>query len=107
MERSSPISNNKAMVLDDLKNERDKIISLVAKYDGHNVRVFGSLARGETETNSDIDLLIEFEPKHSLLDQADLIRDLEEALDSHVDVVEPQALHWFIKDRVLEEAVPL
>lgn len=95
------------MDLDDLKKERDKVISLVTKYGGHNVRVFGSLAQGEAISSSDIDLLVEFEPRHSLLDQVDLIRDLEEALDSHVDVVEPQALHWFIKERVLKEAVPL
>jgi hypothetical protein len=65
------------------------------------------VVRGDEDPDSDIDLLVEFEQGRSLLDQADLIGDLEELLRREVDVVEPEALQWFIRDRVLSEAVPL
>jgi uncharacterized protein len=95
------------MVLADLKKRRNEIISLAARHGACNIRVFGSVARGNSTPSSDIDLLVDFEPKRSLLDQADLIRDLETALLCHVDIVEPQGLHWFIKDQILSEATPL
>jgi uncharacterized protein len=71
------------------------------------VRVFGSAARGEAEPDSDIDFLVDFEPGRSLLDLSRLWQDLEELLGRQVDVVEPGGLHWYIRDRVLQEAVPL
>lgn len=95
------------MELADLIKRRDEILSLAAKHGAHNIRVFGSLARGEAKPGSDIDLLVDFEPMCSLLDQAELVQNLEAALLCPVDIVEPQALHWFIRDQILSEATPL
>ena len=54
-----------------------------------------------------MDFLIEFEEGRSVLDLAGLWQDLEELLGCKVDVAEPEGLHWYIRDRVLKEAVPL
>lgn len=80
---------------------------IAAKHGAHNVRVFGSVARGEAGENSDIDLLVELEEGRSLLDQAGLVLDLEELLGRKVDVVTEQGLYWLLRRRILKEARPL
>ena len=71
------------------------------------VILYGSEARGKAAPDSDIDLLVEMESGRSLLDLIGLIQDLEGLLGRKVDVVEEEGLHWFIRDRVLSEAIPL
>ncbi len=71
---------------------RDEILRLAAHNKAYDVRVFGSIARGEDTPESDIDLLVSFELGASLLDQAGLIADLEDLLGRHVDVVSDRAL---------------
>jgi predicted nucleotidyltransferase len=71
------------------------------------VRVFGSVARGEADEQSDIDLLVEFEPNRSLLDHAGLWVELQELLGVKVDVVSERGLKPRIRQRVLQEAIPL
>ena len=71
------------------------------------MRVFGSVARGEAGPDSDLDLLVEFDANRSLLDHVALVQDLEELLGTKVHVTTKEALHWYIRDRVLEQAVPL
>ena len=90
-----------------IREKRGEILRIAAKYGAHNIRVFGSLARGEANETSDVDLLVEFEPGRSLLDHSGLKIDLEELLGCKVDVVEPDALHWVIRDDVLNQAIPL
>jgi predicted nucleotidyltransferase len=90
-----------------LKGQRERILQIAAKHGAHNIRVFGSVARGEATAQSDLDLLVEFAPGRSLLDHSGLKMDLEEALGRKVDVVTPNAIHWYIKERILAEAVPL
>jgi predicted nucleotidyltransferase len=87
--------------------KRDQILEIAARHGARNVRVFGSAARGETSPDSDVDLLVEVGPTHSRWFPAGLILDLEELLGREVDVVTEDALHWYIRDRVLEEAIPL
>jgi predicted nucleotidyltransferase len=82
-------------------------LRIAAKHGAHNVRVFGSVARGEAGENSDIDLLVELEEGRSLLDQAGLVLDLEELLGRKVDVVTEQGLYWLLRRRILKEARPL
>lgn len=90
-----------------LESKRREVLDIAAKHGARNVRVFGSVARGETTDASDVDLLVEMEPGRSLLDHTALWQELEDLLDCKVDVVSEKALHWYVRDRVLEEAVPL
>lgn len=87
--------------------KREQILQIAARHGAYNVRVFGSTARGKTDPESDIDLLVDVRPTHSRWFPAGLILDLEELLGREVDVVTEDALHWYIRDRILEEAVPL
>ncbi|MGA7876525.1 MAG: nucleotidyltransferase family protein [Desulfoferrobacter sp.] len=87
--------------------KREKILALTARYGVTNVSIFGSVARGEEKADSDVDLLIEMEEGRSLLDLSHLLQDMEELLGCKVHIVEPEAIHWAIRDRILEEAVPL
>jgi predicted nucleotidyltransferase len=71
------------------------------------VRVFGSVARGEAGPESDVDFLVRLEPGTTLLDHAALVRELESLLDRKVEVISERALRVRIRDRVLQEAVPI
>ena len=95
------------MQSDELQQKRDDILRLAAQHGARNVRVFGSVARGEAGPKSDVDFLVNFEPGCSLYDIGDLIMDLQDLLGRKVDIVEPEGLHWFIRDRILKEAVSL
>ena len=92
---------------DVLQTKREDILRIAALHGARNVRVFGSAGQGDEGPSSDVDFLIEFEEGRSLLDLAGLRQDLEELLACKVDVAEPEGLHWYIRDRVLKEAVPL
>ena len=90
-----------------LGKNREKILDLAAKHGAHNVRVFGSAARGKMGPNSDIDLLVDLEPDRSLFDLGALLMDLQDLLGCKVDVVTAASLHWYIRDQILAEAQPL
>ena len=90
-----------------LKSKRQEILAIAAKHGAHNLRIFGSVARGEDGPESDLDILVEMEPGRSLMDHVALTQDLEDLLQRKVDVISERALHWYIRDRVLAEAVPL
>ncbi len=96
------------MRLDELlKEKRDEILRSAAKYGARNIRVFGSLARGEADEKSDIDFLVEMEPGKSLLDLGGLQYELESLLRCRVDVVTERGLKRRIRELVLREAVPI
>ena len=90
-----------------LQSNREEILRIAARYGAYNVRIFGSVARGEADEQSDIDLLVSMEPGRSLLDLCGLLIDLEELLDCKVDVVTEKGLRDRIRARVLKEAVAL
>lgn len=94
-------------LLELLQNKRDDILRIAAKHGAYNVRVFGSVARGEAGPDSDIDLLIERGPITTSWFPAGLVLELEEVLGQRVDVVTEKALNRHLRDRVLREAVPL
>lgn len=86
---------------------REQILSLAARHGARNVRVFGSLARGEGGESSDLDLLVTLGAGRSLLDLVGLKQDLEDLVRRPVDVVTEQALSPYLREQVLSEAIPL
>ncbi len=90
-----------------LRSRREQILEIARKHGVSDLRVFGSLARGEANEQSDVDFLVEVGPDHSPWFPAGLVADLEDLLGVPVDVVTQDGLHWFIKERVLQEARPL
>ena len=90
-----------------VREKREEILKVAARRGAKNVRLFGSLARGEECADSDVDLLVDMEEGRSLLDLSNLLQDMEELLSCRVHVVEPEGLHWAIRERIIKEAVPL
>lgn len=90
-----------------LIKKRDEILSIAAKHGAYNVKLFGSIVRGESTDMSDIDFLVDFEEGRSLFDLIAFKQDLEDMLGRKVDVVTNEALHWYIREQVMNEAVPL
>ena len=91
-----------------LLEKREEILNIAAKHGAHNVRIFGSVVRGEDNENSDIDFLIDYDlEKTTSWFPMGLILDLEDLLQRKVDVATDDSLHYFIRDKVLEEAVNL
>lgn len=86
---------------------REEILAIADQHGVRRVRLFGSVARGDAGPDSDVDLLVELEPGRSLLDLSGLLLDMEDLLGCPVDVATEQGLHWYIRDKVLNEALPL
>jgi hypothetical protein len=90
-----------------LQKYRKEILNLASRHGARDVRVFGSLARGEGSEASDLDLLVTLSEGRSLLDLVGLKQDLEDLVHRPVDVVTERALSPYLRERVLSEAVPL
>lgn len=90
-----------------VEQERATILEPAKKHGACNVRVFGSASLDEAGPESDIDILVDLEPSRSLLDLGSLLMDLEELLGRKVDIVTEKGLRWYIRDKVLKEAVRL
>src|SRR2546429_5596915 len=96
------------MSLDELLQEkREDILRIATRRGATNVRVFGSVARGESDSESDIDILVDLEPGRSLFDLGGLLMDLQDLLNCNVDVVTEDGLRDRIRERVLKEAIAL
>jgi len=96
-----------AQFIEQLKRDRKAIIAILNKYHAANVRVFGSVARGDDHIASDVDLLVDFQPGTTLFDQVALERELSDMLGRKVDVVSARALNRHLRPSVLSEAVEL
>lgn len=90
-----------------LRQKRREILDIAAQHGAYNVRIFGSVARGEADEQSNVDMLVELEPGRSLFDLGGVLMDLENLLGCKVDVVTERGLRKRIRERVLKEAVPL
>jgi predicted nucleotidyltransferase len=87
--------------------KREEIKQLAANYGAHNVRLFGSVARREARSDSDLDVLVDLEPDRSLFDLGGLLMELQNLMGCKVDVVTEQGLRPRIRERVLRDAIPL
>lgn len=94
-------------IYDRLQERRAEIIAIANNHGAYNVRIFGSVARNEADSASDLDLLVDMEPERSLLDLGGLLMDLQELLGCQVDVVTEKGLRGRIRERVLKEATAL
>ncbi|MFQ5612748.1 MAG: nucleotidyltransferase family protein [Anaerolineae bacterium] len=90
-----------------LKEKREEVLQIVASHGARSVWIFGSLARGEADSESDLDLLVKLDPGRSLLDIIAIKQDLEDLLGCDVDVVTEAAISPYIREQVLREAVSL
>lgn len=93
--------------LEEVRAKRAEILRIAALHGGNNVRVFGSVARGESRPGSDVDFMVDMEAKRSLFDLGGLLMDLQDLLGCPVDVVTEKGLKGRIRERVLQEAIPL
>src|SRR5271157_466123 len=89
------------------KQKREQILEIAQRYGAYDARIFGSVARGEADEASDIDILVNLEPGRSLMDLGGLLYDLQILLGTEVDVVTEKGLRPRIRQQVLREAVPL
>jgi len=93
--------------LDQLRARKREIEKIAAQYGASDVRVFGSIARGEAGAASDVDLLVRLEAGRSLLDHVGLWQDLQELLGRPVDLLVEGGISPYLRDRILAEAIPL
>ncbi len=90
-----------------LRDRRKDILRVATAHGAFNVRVFGSVARGQADAASDVDFIVELEPGRTLFDLGGIQADLEALLGCRVDVVTARGLKTRIRERVLREAVPV
>lgn len=90
-----------------LEEKRDDILCIAAKHGARHVRVFGSVAGGEAESESDVDFLVKMDPDRSLIDLSSLVMDLKDLLERKVDVVSEDGIYWLLRRKILKEAKPL
>ena len=95
------------MNLQELSEKKQDILNIAKQHGAYNVRVFGSVARGEANDQSDIDFLVDIGDDFSPWFPVRLIRDLEQLLNQKVDVVTESGLKARIKQRVIDEAISL
>lgn len=90
-----------------LQQDKPRILAIAQHYHAYNLRIFGSVVRGEERDDSDIDFLVDFLPGSTLLDQVGLIEALSSELGRKVDVISERALNKYLRQTDLQEAQPL
>lgn len=93
--------------MDELREKRDEILRLAEKRGAFNLRVFGSVARGEARPDSDVDIMAEWKEGISIFDMVGLWLDLKELLNREVDLVDADALKKRVRPLAMRDAVPL
>ena len=93
--------------LDAVRSERNRILEVAQRHGITNVRVFGSVVRGEATQESDLDLLVEVEAGRSLLDLVAFWQELEERLGHRLDVISDGGVSPYLRERIYAEAVSL
>jgi len=89
------------------QDKRETILQIARRHGATNVRVFGSVSRGDARADSDVDFLVDLDEGRSLFDLGGLLIDLQTLLGCRVDVVTEKGLRPRVRERVLREAMPL
>jgi hypothetical protein len=92
---------------DIVREKREEILAIAHKHGAFNIRVFGSVARGEADEQSDIDLLVDLHAGRSVFDLGALIVELNESIGTRVDVLTERGIRARIRDRIIQEAIAL
>ena len=96
------------MTLEELRSsKREQILAVARNHGASNVRVFGSLARGDQGDSSDVDFLVDLDPERTLMDLGGLLMDLQDVLQVRVDVTTEGMLRPKVRERALRDALPL
>jgi hypothetical protein len=90
-----------------LQEKREAILEIARRYGAHDVRIFGSVARGDNTSDSDLDLIVRFDKGRTLLDHGGLLMDLRDLLGMKVDVIDEEGMRPRFRDEVMREAIPL
>ena len=90
-----------------IQSKRDDILRIASMHGVRQIRIFGSFARGDARSDSDVDFLVEVGPNHSAFFPGGLVADLEDLLGRRVDVVEPEGIYPPLKQRILREAIAI
>ena len=90
-----------------LGDKREDILRIARRHDALNIRIFGSVVRGEARADSDVGFGVDMGPNRTPFFPGGLLADLEDLLGCKVDIVTEDTLHWYIRDRVLKELVPV
>lgn len=90
-----------------IRGKREAILEIARRYGASDVRIFGSVARGDANDTSDVDLIVRFERGRSLLDHGGLLMDLRDLLGTKVDVIDEEAMRPRFRQHVMKEAIPL
>lgn len=91
----------------ELQEKRAEILAIAEQHGAFNVRIFGSVARGEEREDSDIDFLVDMEINRSLLDRIGLMQDLEDLLGRKIDIATVQGLRDYFRERIMNQAISL
>jgi predicted nucleotidyltransferase len=94
-------------MIDQMQSVRERIIDILRQNSVRRASFFGSIVRGEMTEDSDVDILVEFEGRKSLLDLAHLKNELEDTLNRRVDVLTYRSIHPLLKERIMAEQVPI
>ena len=90
-----------------LQQNRAAILAIAMRYGAHDIRIFGSVARGDATSDSDLDLIVRFDPERSLFDHGGLLMELQELLGVKVDVISERGMSERFRRHVMKEAVAL
>ena len=90
-----------------IQGKKEQILAFAARHGASNIRVFGPVAHGTADRHCDIDFLVDLEKGRSLFDVGGLLMDLQQLFERNVNIATENDLHWFIKDRVLNDARPI
>ena len=90
-----------------IKQKKKEILDVARQHGIVNIRIFGSVARGEENLQSDIDLLVDLEKGRTLFDLGGALVKLQNILGRKVDIVTERGLHWYLRKKIMKEAKPL